>query len=1429
MTGPDDKTPVPTPPPEPPKPNVTLVPLGRDPTQPIRLIRPVAPPPPPSAATEGSEAPTPPALPAVTPPEDWKGDDRTVVAPARPEGEWKGDDRTVVGPAATTATPPPAEDWKGDDRTVVTPSTTPRTAVAEEWKGDDRTVVGGPAPKPAAADEDWTGNEATQIGLAPGSGAPKGGGTTTAKVGSGSSTTGSKATSPTLDDAWHFKGRQGPLTGKLIGDYQCGGILGEGGMGTVYRARQISLKRRVALKVLPANLAADLHLRARFEQEARTASLINSVHVVQVFGAGTVTDDQLGEIVYFVMEYVEGTDLAGIIAEKREKGEGFTPEEAAGYIIQAARGLAEAGKHNIVHRDIKPANLMVTAKGVVKIADFGISKVAGEHGMTMTGTTVGTPAYCSPEQGRGDQVDPRADIYSLGVAFYELLSGRKPFDGTTANALIYQHNYQEPKLLTELRPDLPTSYQAVCLKCLMKDPASRYQDAAELVTDLERVRDGNMSVTAVFQAKFGTGADEAMRKYLGHTPWWQKPVTIVAAVVLISLGAGVYLYSRNLDAQAAEAGQIRGELQKRRDRLKVLDAPASVPESAVDDLAFIAKRAPADPDLKRWQDKVARVVALKKSLAPLGSGPLPDAAVRAATAGALADLLKAVGERDADAAAWSARVAEAQRVRDGLRTELSTAFAAALTRARVAELRPRLAEYVRLADAADADAPVWSARLNDFDQRLVDLAKGLGVLDQAKAAIPERTVTSLRADLVRYVAAAGADDPAGVRWATALNGAEGRITALRTAVGEQISVSLGVAAQEQARQLLDDYRALVDASDGVLLTGEARLKAAADRIEALRSQLSTGLKDGRHDQSETELKELDGALAAYAGAAKADDERTSAWRARLRQEQDALATDRAALAKLGEVPLEDLTQAQRGTYDTALKALSARSAITSDVETHHRARLRDAEEVEKQLRSDLNGLRGNREAITDNVENEHKLDRLERIAGRQDPEVAYWVDFLADYRRLRTALADLDQVLPIPARAAENLAAFAKLVSPSNPKIKAWQDKLLRVSDLKERLKGTEQARPLPPKAREHARALLAEVGPTDRQAKLWADKIERVHTLRETLAGILGTDPTSILPGNYVHPGTGPARAASEELLALIGDKDDDVRWWRYRVAVLRGPARPAWAKAYDRDDFGPWAEIQIEGLDQRLRFRYVPAGTFTLGSPDAEAGRDEDETQIPGVTLTRSFWMADAETTQGLWARITGNNPARFSRANDSAERPVERISWDEAKAFCTAFAERVKAEAGVTLRARLPTEAEWEYACRSGSEAPWSAFTGPLGTDKLNEAAWYALGDGTRGVRRRQPNRLGLFDLHGNVWEWCEDRYWTYSAARAIDPVGAQEDTRVARGGSWADTPERLRAANRIALRPDMRTLYVGMRLVIDAEWAKDTEPRRPGTEE
>ncbi len=465
--------------------------------------------------------------------EEWTGNEQTLVGVPAPHGDSDGSDRLPI----VVVNDDDSSNWLGAEKTALPASRPVANANDDEWTGNEMTMVGAPVPSsvqvPTTNEDEWMGKDATIIGTP----SPQ---VKSSAGQSGITTGGGKKTKSTMDDGWHLKGRQGPLTGQTIGDYEIGGILGEGGMGTVYRAKQISLKRRVAVKVLPPHLASNAQMRQRFEQEATTASLLNSPHVVQVFAAGSHHD-----MVYFVMEFVEGTDLSEKISEKNDAGQLFTPDEATNFIIQAARGLAEANKHNIVHRDIKPANLMITTKGVVKIADFGISKIAGEHGLTMTGTAVGTPAYCSPEQGRGDKVDARADIYSLGVVFYELLTGRKPFDGTTANALIYQHNYAEPTLITALRAEVPDAYQAVALKCLQKDPAKRYQDAAELVGDLERVRAGSAPMTALMNA-FGTGADEAMRR-LGIKQRRIWPY-ITAALVLVAIIAGIVLWSNQQHA-----------------------------------------------------------------------------------------------------------------------------------------------------------------------------------------------------------------------------------------------------------------------------------------------------------------------------------------------------------------------------------------------------------------------------------------------------------------------------------------------------------------------------------------------------------------------------------------------------------------------------------------------------------------------------------------------------------------------------------------------------------------------------------------------------------------------------------------------------------------------------------------------------------------
>ncbi|MFM2089521.1 MAG: hypothetical protein RLZZ127_10, partial [Planctomycetota bacterium] len=606
-------------------------------------------------------------------------DDRTDEGQAAPD--WKGAEQTSVGPASP-ATPPPAVPWTGGEGTMVGMPTPPRPGIpagAVPWTGGEQTLAGMPAPGAAPAGAaPWTGGEQTLAGM-PAGAAPAGeagwAGTEATAVGGAAAPADPSrpATDParklgkttaTMDDGWHLKGRKGPMTGQTFGDYDIGGVLGEGGMGVVYRARQVSLKRRVALKVLPPALANDTRLLQRFEQEARTASLLNTPHVVQVFAAGTVDGTS-----FFAMEFVEGTDLSEIIKAKDAKGERFATEEAADYIIQAARGLAEAGKLGIVHRDIKPANLMVTSKGLVKVADFGISKVAGEHSLTMTGTAVGTPAYCSPEQGRGDAVDHRSDIYSLGVVLYELLTGRKPFDGATANALIYQHNYAEPTLLREIRADLSEEYQAIALKCLQKDPANRYQDAADLVGDLERVRAGSAPMTALMSA-FGTGADEAMRR-LGIKqrrvwPW------IAAATVAILGAGGAYWWWQAGEQERAVA---RDERTRLREKLAaVIDKPVPVDASVPVDLrAYAGLVGDGDEDVVRWSAEIVGIQAAERDLAVLDREELPGAASRAALAARLLDHARWVGTAGQDHQRWTARLAQVDgRIADLRRTLAGT-------------------------------------------------------------------------------------------------------------------------------------------------------------------------------------------------------------------------------------------------------------------------------------------------------------------------------------------------------------------------------------------------------------------------------------------------------------------------------------------------------------------------------------------------------------------------------------------------------------------------------------------------------------------------------------------------------------------------------------------------------------------------------------
>jgi serine/threonine protein kinase len=273
------------------------------------------------------------------------------------------------------------------------------------------------------------------------------------------------------------------LSGRRLGDYQFLRRLGRGGMAEVYLAEQQSLRRQVAIKVLRSTLAGDEAYVRRFHHEAQAAAKLVHANIVAIHEVGCAEGWH-----YIAQEYVPGQNLRQVLTRA---GRGLDAPQAATIMRQVAAALHKAAEQNITHRDIKPENIMLSSSGDVKVADFGLARVAqaGEAlNLTQVGITMGTPLYMSPEQVEGKDVDPRSDIYSLGVTCYHMLAGRPPFDGETALAVAVQHLKNEPARLELLRPDLPEGLCRIVHKMLAKQPRDRYQKAVDLLKDLKTLQ-----------------------------------------------------------------------------------------------------------------------------------------------------------------------------------------------------------------------------------------------------------------------------------------------------------------------------------------------------------------------------------------------------------------------------------------------------------------------------------------------------------------------------------------------------------------------------------------------------------------------------------------------------------------------------------------------------------------------------------------------------------------------------------------------------------------------------------------------------------------------------------------------------------------------------------------------------------------------------
>jgi eukaryotic-like serine/threonine-protein kinase len=322
-------------------------------------------------------------------------------------------------------------------------------------------------------------------------------------------------------------------------------LLGRGGMSEVYRGFDLRLRRPVAIKRLRSDMANNPVFRARFQREAEAAGKLNHSAIVAIYDTGEECDSTGSSIPFIVMELVEGRSLRDALSEAGR----LQPLRALEVTATLLDALACSHAAGIIHRDVKPANVMLTNTGEIKVADFGIARPESETTGTVTlaGTVLGTPQYLSPEQGRGEIVDVRSDIYSVGCMLYELLVGQPPFTGDSPLSIVVQHISDVPTPPSATNADISAGIDSIVLKAMAKDPADRYQTASEMKADVERILAGQPPAADELFGGPTIELSDALRGPIARTDQWKAGhvLAVVAAVLFVVVGASAFSVYRS--------------------------------------------------------------------------------------------------------------------------------------------------------------------------------------------------------------------------------------------------------------------------------------------------------------------------------------------------------------------------------------------------------------------------------------------------------------------------------------------------------------------------------------------------------------------------------------------------------------------------------------------------------------------------------------------------------------------------------------------------------------------------------------------------------------------------------------------------------------------------------------------------------------------
>jgi formylglycine-generating enzyme required for sulfatase activity len=1154
-------------------------------------------------------------------------------------------------------------------------------------------------------------------------------------------------------------------------DYDIKRELGRGGMGVVYLAHNKLMGRDEVLKVVSGQLVDRPVVLDRFLREIRSAAKMHHTNIVTAYSA-----IRAGESIVFAMEYVEGYDLAQLV-----KGNGPLPvAHACNFVHQAALGLQYAHEQGMVHRDIKPSNLILARqrkKPVVKVLDFGLAKVAiegqGDTGLTREGQMLGTPDYIAPEQIRNAQsADIRADIYSLGCTLYYLLAGRAPFHGAALWDLYQAHFSMDASPLNLVRPEVPVELAALVAKMMAKDPERRFQQPKEVAQALEPFfKKGNVTVG-------GTRADISQM----GVPETQQAEE---GAVSIPTRPGAELAPARAGIRPEQSARPEPASESSVDLKKTESSPAAAPAVAL-------KRRP--PWL--WPAAAASILLLAL-VAAWAAGVFK---VKTASGVIVVENVPPDAVVEIDGGKVTITPSEGQPVR----IEQPPGKYFVRVKRGGDEL---LGESVMIASGEQLKLRVRLEPLADAGRTKVAGEDGFKVQGQ-KVIVESGARKPLMVQLEPLETPQPGKDidikPSDARPNPSTSGSSKYLAPRETLVGERDrraaeaalalggSVTIHVNGQEQAiepgnslpagtfqltRVRLDDQANLTDAG----LEPFARLT----NLFEFRLGKSPLVKEGGvvHFRNLPRLEEL------WLNGSSVTD--SGLEHLRTLPGLKVLHLNGTAVSDAGLVPLEALRQldtlglwATRVTDAglvhvqqlTQLRALNLGATQVTDAGLVHlepltqlnflsleHTRVTDAGLVHLRGLTKLRDLRFSAAQVSGtglvHLQNLRELG-LVALSGMHVTDAT--LGHLASFPQLRYLWVGNARVTD---EGLVHLQGLAHLIDLGLVKTQVTDAGLVHLQHLAE-------LKRLNLKETNVTAAGLERLQKSLPACQILADPVAPQTSDGSSLAG----------PGN--------AAAATAETQAGKTDAYEHVG---------KGPARPG-AKNASRSP-SPGSITNSVGIKLVL----IPSGEFLMGSPDSDRDAQPDEKPPHPVRFNRSFRLGATEVTQGQYRAVTGENPSS-RKADRSDDLPVENVSWVSAIAFCNKLSAKeglppyYESKTGEPLGGdgyRLPTEAEWEYACRARSRFKFS-----FGDDEttVRDHGWFTgnfTGDWTHAVGQKLPNAFGLYDMHGNVWEWCWDKYdgRNYANESVDNRVRhAKSADRVSRGGCWNDAPHLLRAAYR-----------------------------------